>query len=124
LYADDDPDDQLLFAELLSRLLVAVTALLFDNGLHLLQHLDSMSNADKPAVVILDINMPVMDEITTLQNIRHDARFSNTPVVMYTTSSSPADRQRCIELGANAFYSKPVRREDIASIVKKLTHYL
>lgn len=125
LYADDDPDDQFLFTELLSQMPVNIEPHLFDNGLHLLQHLDTLpSSYQRPSLVILDINMPVMDGITTLKTIRRDERFADTPVVMYSTSTSPVEKQRCFELGANAFFSKPFRREDIEPLVAGLMRFL
>lgn len=125
LYADDDPDDQLFFSELLSKLPVRVKTYIFDNGLHLLQHLDTLPDSyRRPSLVILDINMPVMDGITTLKTIRNDEKFNETPVMMYSTSSSIVEKKRCIEFGANNFLSKPFGRADFELLSDEIMRYL
>jgi CheY-like chemotaxis protein len=125
LYADDDPDDQELFTEVLSHLPIDVKPHMFDNGLHLLQHLDMLPKSyPDPAVVVLDMNMPVMNGVLTLETIRHDKRFKDTPVVIFTTSTSPSDKQKCIQLGANAFFSKPIYKNDFRIIADELMNFL
>ena len=124
LYADDDPDDHVLFAELIGHLPIDVKPHMFENGLHLLQHLDILPKSyPDPAVVVLDMNMPVMNGVSTLETIRRDKRFRNTPVVMFTTSTSPSDRRKCIQLGANAFFSKPIHEDDFKNVAEQLMNF-
>jgi CheY-like chemotaxis protein len=125
LYADDDPDDRMLFSELIDQLSVDVKPYMFDNGLHLLQHLDTLPKSyPDPSLVVLDMNMPIMDGVLTLQTIRRDSRFKDTPVVMLTTSTSRVDKQMCLQSGADAFLSKPIHRDEFRSIAEKLMTFL
>ena len=124
LYADDDPDDQELFTELLGQLPIDIKPHMFDNGLHLLQHLDMLpASYPDPAIVVLDMNMPIMDGVVTLETIRRDKRFKDTPVVILTTSTSPSDKRKCIQLGANGFFSKPIHKNDFRNIANELMNF-
>src|SRR5689334_15385984 len=59
-----------------------------------------------PCLILLDINMPVMDGKQTLAAIKKDLAFQHIPVVMFSTSSTAADRLFCERLGVE-FISKP-----------------
>ncbi|GAB3337797.1 hypothetical protein GCM10027299_49320 [Larkinella ripae] len=86
-------------------------------------HLTVLSNGEQllkalqqtpvlPALVLMDVNMPIMDGFETLAHIRMDATYDSVPVVILTTSSQPADRQKAEQLQANGFATKPSQLED------------
>ncbi len=125
LYADDDKEDQELFLEIVSELNCPVQPRLFDNGLPLIQYLESLdNNSDFPILVILDINMPICDGIQTLSALRRIKRHASIPVIMFSTSSSPLDKKKCLELGANDFFIKPNCKRDLHKVAVKLSDYL
>jgi CheY-like chemotaxis protein len=61
-----------------------------------------------PAVVFLDLKMPMFDGFMVLRQIRSTPETSALPVVVLTSSNEPVDRRRAYEMGANAYMCKPV----------------
>ena len=72
------------------------------------QHLDRNPHDDF-AFVLLDYNLPGMDGLTLLKSLRLQARWSHLPVVVYTTSVNPRDRDAFYAAGANAYHVKTIR---------------
>lgn len=87
-----------------------------ENGLEALKLLSHT----KYSVVLSDVNMPLMDGFTLLQRIREDLELVDMPVVMITTEGKDADRDRAMELGANAYITKPVKSAELISAVSML----
>jgi len=69
------------------------------------------------ALVLLDLNMPVMDGLEFLERRRQDNRHPQVPVVLVTTESTPEDEARGLEAGAVAYLRKPFRPEDLEALV-------
>ncbi len=75
---------------------------------------------EKFDIVLSDINMPVLDGLKLVAHIRGDAKLKDLPIVMITTESAHADRDRALKLGANAYLVKPVQAVDVLDTVKSL----
>ncbi len=73
-----------------------------------------------PKVVLLDIQMPKVNGIEVLEQIKADERTRSTPVVMLTSSKEDPDIQKCYALGANSYIVKPVNFERFAEAIKNL----
>lgn len=71
-------------------------------------------------IVLSDINMPVLDGLKLVAHIRQDATLAKLPIVMITTESAEADRERAMSLGANAYLVKPVQAAEVLETVKSL----
>ena len=71
-------------------------------------------------IVLSDINMPVLDGLKLVAHIRQDASLAKLPIVMITTESAEADRERAMALGANAYLVKPVQASEVLETVKSL----
>ncbi len=76
------------------------------NGVEALQ----VARQERPDVIFMDINMPVMDGVTCCSAIKSDPELRDIPVVMVTTMGKPEDEVRCREAGCDAFITKPVDR--------------
>jgi CheY-like chemotaxis protein len=61
-----------------------------------------------PALVFLDLKMPMLDGFVVLKEIRSTLGLTTLPVVVLTSSNEPGDRRRAYEAGANAYMCKPV----------------
>jgi two-component system chemotaxis response regulator CheY len=71
-------------------------------------------------IVLSDINMPMLDGLKLVAHIRADPAFLKLPVVMITTESAEADRERALRLGANAYLVKPIQAGAVVETVKSL----
>jgi two-component system, chemotaxis family, chemotaxis protein CheY len=71
-------------------------------------------------IVITDINMPIMDGLKLVKRIRSDAIHRDVPIMIITTEGAEEDRQRALQLGANAYITKPIQAPQVISKVKEL----
>jgi CheY-like chemotaxis protein len=119
LYADDDRDDCELLSETLSKINPEIECILANNGLHALNLLNK--NDKLPDFIFLDINMPVMDGKKCLLELKQNSRLKEIPVVMYSTTSNPAEINTLYEYGASLYIQKP---NNINQLYLKLNHFL
>lgn len=84
---------------------------------------DALANIknDAPALVLLDLSMPVMDGWTTLRAIRTLPIGVNLPVIALTAHAMNGDREAAIEYGFDAYVTKPI---DIPAFLHTLTRLL
>lgn len=71
-------------------------------------------------IVLSDINMPVLDGLKLVAHVRKDPALAKLPIVMITTESAEADRERAMNLGANAYLVKPVQAHEVLETVRSL----
>ena len=71
-------------------------------------------------VIFADINMPVMDGISMLREIRQNDEFSHIPVVMLTAVGEEKDREVALVEGANTILTKPSSSHEIISTLQNL----
>ena len=87
-----------------------------DDGISGLKRLAS----ERFDIIITDINMPIMDGLKLVKRVRSDPTHSATPIVIITTEGSQEDRQRALQLGANAYITKPIQAPQVIATVKEL----
>lgn len=129
LYAEDDPDDQLL-ATMAHRDSGAPGALVFvQDGSEALEYLRSTgrhadrTGGERVALLLLDLNMPTMGGLETLEIIRADPRLSRVPVVILTTSGAIEDIDRCYDAGANSYVVKPSAFASMVEIFDRINGF-
>lgn len=74
----------------------------------------------KVDLVIADVNMPNMDGITLVKNLREQPDFKFTPILMLTTESQESKRQQGKVAGATGWIVKPFNPEQLLNVVKKV----
>ena len=74
----------------------------------------------KPAILITDLNMPGMDGITLIKEVRKNPAFRFMPVLMMTTESQQEKRTEARTAGATGWLVKPVKPEELLAVLKKL----
>ena len=115
LIVEDSPMMRQLLVFALSRIknLATVEA---DDGVDALKKLA----AGRFDIILVDINMPIMDGLKLVKRIRTDAVHKDVPVMIITTEGSSEDRQRALQLGANAYITKPIQAPQVILEVKRL----
>src|SRR6516162_9139802 len=71
-------------------------------------------------IILTDINMPIMDGLKLVKRVRTDPAHKDTPIIVITTESSEEDRLRAMQLGANAYITKPIQAPQVIAKVKEL----
>ena len=71
----------------------------------------------KPALILMDIQMPVMDGLETIQKIRADQAVAEIPIIALTALAMQGDNEHCLKAGANDYLSKPIDLKKLLSVV-------
>jgi CheY-like chemotaxis protein len=116
--ADDDEDDRFLVKSVFDTNWLDCEMVFAADGVELLEKLDQ-SDA-KPALILLDLNMPRMDGFSTLRNLRATPAYRSIPVIMFTTSSAPEHVIQSYELGANSFLTKPASYAELSQLIHQI----
>jgi CheY-like chemotaxis protein len=78
-----------------------------------------------PALILLDLNLPDMSGTDILQKIKAEGNpLRRTPVIVLTTTDDKVEIQRCYDLGANVYITKPVDYENFATAIRQLGLFL
>ncbi|MGB7711648.1 MAG: response regulator [Microcoleus sp.] len=74
----------------------------------------------QPDLILMDIQMPGMDGIEAMQQIRRNPNLVDVPIVALTALAMTGDRDRCLEAGANDYITKPVKLKQLATTIQQL----
>ncbi len=86
------------------------------NGLDVLKKLSDAN--DRPAMILSDINMPVMDGITFIKNVKQTpCKF--VPILVLTTESQESKKMEGKEAGASGWLVKPFKEDQLIAVIKK-----
>ena len=78
-----------------------------------------LARKHKPALVLMDIQLPTMDGIAALARLRADPETAGIPVVAVTASVTPGERDRVVAAGFNGYVSKPIDVATFGDMVQK-----
>jgi len=126
LLMEDDPGDVELIREALRD---AKMALAIDHvwngeeGMRYLRREGDFSQAERPDIVLLDLNMPLKDGREVLEEIKNDKGLRTIPVVVLTTSDAEPDIMNSYDLGANCYLQKPLGLSDFLHVVKSVEDF-
>ena len=129
LMADDDWEDCMLAEDALSASEVVDDLRFVGDGEELMDYLlrrdkyKDPAGSPTPSLILLDLNMPKKDGREALAEIKSKSDLRSIPVVVLTTSKAEEDIDRCYDLGANSFISKPVSFESLGEIMTSLDSY-
>lgn len=128
LMADDDDDDFLLTKKALAESKLANTLVRVGDGEELLDYLYrrgayETAPAERPGMILLDLNMPRKDGREALKEIKADPDLRDIPVVIFTTSKAEEDVYRSYQLGSNSFITKPVTFDKLVRVIAALGVY-
>src|SRR5579871_6539322 len=77
-----------------------------------------------PLLLLLDINMPRVDGVEVLRQLKSDAAYAQIPVIMLTTTDDPREVRRCYDLGCSSYVTKPVDYDKFVEAIRRLGLFL
>ena len=119
LLAEDNPGDVLLFREALTSCELAFNLVVAPDGQKAITLLGDVASGIpvwRPHLIVLDVNLPKCNGDAVLRHIRRQPWLKYVPVVMLTSSASPADRTSAMDLGANLYIQKSSDLDELLKI--------
>ncbi|MGE5351193.1 MAG: response regulator [Acidobacteriota bacterium] len=110
LLIEDSKGDILLMDSAFGELGISYNLNVKENGMRALRFIEEadLGNIELPDFIILDLNLPYISGFDLLQQIRLSARLKDIPVIVFSSSAEEKDKLRALELGAAAYFTKPV----------------
>ncbi len=114
LVADDNPEGRELIREVLQsgdcQVLEAADG----------KEAQESTRLNRPDVVLLDVQMPVMDGFSVLRQLRQDPRLATIPVAAVTAYAMHGDRERALAAGFDDYISKPIHPASLRKSIESL----
>lgn len=123
LLAEDDEDDREFIKIAFKKASSKHTIHIADNGQEALDYLFHLPEEDFPCLIVLDLNMPILNGLQTLEVLNSRPKFKGIPKVIFTTSDSDEDKLRCLSRGASDYVVKPYNMTEIVKTVEKMLSY-
>ena len=129
LLAEDDDGHAQLVQRNLERAGLLNGFLRVRDGQELLDCLNSRGSSHEQTlgealVILMDINMPRIDGVEALRQIKANPETHRVPVIMLTTTDDPREIDRCYELGCNVYITKPVEYDGFIDAIRRLGLFL
>ena len=123
--AEDDPGHATLIKRNLSRAGISNDLVHVSDGQEALDYVFRKgAYANRAAIgqllLLLDINMPKLDGVEVLRQVKADAGTAKIPTIMLTTTDDPREIERCYQLGCSVYITKPVEYDAFVEAVKRL----
>jgi CheY-like chemotaxis protein len=116
---DDDMDDLMLFQDAINEIDPDIKIETAGNGVDALKKLNGELTAE-PDYIFIDLNMPLMNGIQCLQEIKKMPAYAHIPVIIYSTSSYERDILQTINNGAFHYIVKPFSFQELCEKLKKV----
>jgi len=122
LLVEDDQVDTMTVTRALKEIDVKNQVVHRDNGEEALNYLKD-ATGDKPCIILLDLNMPIMNGIEFLRAVKNTETLRLIPVVVLTTSDEPQDKLNSFNLGVAGYMSKAVDYRQFVEIMRAIDSY-
>jgi len=122
LHVEDEDGAAFLFRSAVREAGLAAVVFRVSNGeeaLAFLRKSGPYANAERPHLMVLDLNMPKIDGLSVLTRIRNDESLKTIPVVVISTSSRPTDIEKAKSLGALHYIVKPDSFDKLTERIKE-----
>jgi len=122
---EDDEGHALLIERSIRRAGVSNALVPFASGAEALNYFlgpdgSGEVSAKKHMLVLLDLNLPDMNGMAVLEKLKGNPHTKRSPIIVLTTTEDPREMQRCYDLGANVYVTKPVAYERFANAIQQL----
>lgn len=122
LLVEDDHVDILTIKRALKEIEVANPVVAKENGEDALAYLRDPAS-QRPCIILLDLNMPIMNGIEFLQQAKRDERLMSIPVIVLTTSDEQHDKVNSFNLGVAGYMAKPVDYRRFVEMMRSIDLY-
>ncbi len=126
LLVEDSPSDADLAMETLGESKIVNNLHIVEDGvaaLEFLHHQGKYTNAPRPDVILLDLNLPKKSGLEVLTEIKNHPHLMRIPVVVLTTSSAEEDILKSYSLHANCYITKPVDFMQFTNVVRLIEDF-
>jgi len=126
LLVEDDPGDVILTQEGLRASKLHINLHVVDNGekaLAFLHREAPYQDVPRPGLIILDLNLPRVNGMEVLKEIKSNEVLQTIPTVILTTSRAEEDVVRSYKLGANCYVSKPLNLDEFVKVVSSIESF-
>lgn len=114
LLAEDNPANvETVAGYLKSR---GYTVIVANNGVEAIE----MTQSEAPDLIVMDVQMPNVDGLEAIRQIRQQAEFMDVPIIALTALAMAGDRERCLAAGANEYLTKPVMLRQLVMTIQEL----
>ena len=122
---EDDEGHARLIEKNIRRAGVSNEIIPFANGTDALNYLfgadgSGAVSAGRQLLILLDLNLPDMGGVDILEKVKANTHTKRSPVVVLTTTDDSREIQRCYDLGANVYITKPVDYDGFANAIRQL----
>jgi CheY-like chemotaxis protein len=122
LLVEDDQVDTMTVKRALKEIHVTNPLVHLENGEEAVHYLRD-AEREKPCIILLDLNMPIMNGIEFLQVVKHDDQLRRIPVVVLTTSEEQQDKVNSFNLGVAGYMAKPVDYRQFVEVMRSIDAY-
>jgi two-component system chemotaxis response regulator CheY len=113
---DNDMDEMKIFVEALTEVVGSFKCTYASNGIHALKMLFYL----KPEAIFIDYNMPVMNGLQLIAELKKNENLGHIPVLLYATHVNAAIRQKAGDLGVRACLQKPCTMGEMVTALKNI----
>ena len=126
LLVEDNEGDILLTLEAFEESKLKINVSVAKNGKEALDFLfkrGAFTDANKPNLILLDINIPIFNGHEVLQQIKADSDLKKIPVIMLTTSSNQQDINKAYNNHCNSYIKKPLNMTEFLGAILKIEEF-
>ena len=126
LLVEDNEGDILLTLEAIEESKMKTKVSVARNGQEALDFLNQrgeFAKAERPDIILLDINIPFFNGLKVLEEIKQDENLKKIPVIMLTTSSNQTDIDKAYKNHCNSYIKKPLEIEDFMKAILQIVEY-
>ena len=122
LLVEDDQVDTMTVIRALKEINVTNRLVHVENGEEAISYLRD-PESEKPCIILLDLNMPIMNGIEFLHVVKHDDYLRRIPVVVLTTSEEQQDKVNSFNMGVAGYMAKPVDYRQFVEVMRSIDAY-
>jgi two-component system, chemotaxis family, response regulator Rcp1 len=126
LLVEDSPSDANLTIRYLQRSNTANRLHWVKNGETAIEYLFQQGNyvnAPRPDLILLDLNLPDIDGLEILANVKADSSLKLIPIIILTTSASNKDILSSYQLNVNCYITKPAEVEEFRDVIQLINNF-